>query len=88
MLCEYSTRRMTAECRNEEAEIRHTLKRAEVDSVKILLSRVIEKLYFLRIQEPAVFAGVEEDIEWIQRELIKYRVRCYSYSPGINGGCL
>ena len=37
------------------------------DWVKTVLSRVIEKLYVLWIQEPAVFAGVEEDIEWIQR---------------------
>ena len=49
--------------------------------MKILLSRVIEKLYVLRIPEPAVFTGVEEDIEWIQRELMNARVRCYSYSP-------
>ena len=49
--------------------------------MKIVLSRVIEKLYVLRIQEPAVFVGVEEDIEWIQRELMNARVRCNSYSP-------
>ena len=51
------------------------------DWVKIVLSRVIEKLYVLRIQEPDVFVGVEEDIEWIQRELMNARERFWSYSP-------
>ena len=60
---------MTAEYRNEEAEemrLRNTvlkiIDRDARDSVKIVLSRVIEKLYVLRIQEPAIFVGVEEDI--------------------------
>ena len=49
--------------------------------MRIVLSRVIEKLYVLRIQEPSVFVGVEEDIEWIQRELMKTREKYYCYSP-------
>ena len=36
---------------------------------------------FLRIQEPSVFFGVEEDIEWIQRKLMEAWVEYYSYSP-------
>ena len=48
--------------------------------MKTVLSRVIEKLYVLRIQERAVFVGVEEDIECIQRELIEARVEYWSYS--------
>ena len=81
-----------AEGRNNEEEAEemwHTLDWDKVDWavvydaedwVKIVLSRVIEKLYVLRIQEPAVFAGVEEDIECIQRKLMEARVRHYSYS--------
>ncbi|KAL6342549.1 hypothetical protein AAG906_012402 [Vitis piasezkii] len=79
---------MMAEGRNEEAkEMRHrnsplkmntTINWAEVhdtrDLVKIVLSRVIEKLYVVRIQEPAVLVGVEEDVQWIQRKLMRVRV--------------
>ena len=89
--------RMMAEGRNEEEaeEIRHrnsfhrldwdTIDWVKVDdtgdSVKIVLSRVIEKLYILQIQEPSIFVGVEEDIEWIQRELMNTREKYYCYSP-------
>ncbi|WJZ88184.1 hypothetical protein VitviT2T_007512 [Vitis vinifera] len=58
--------------------------RAEVDDsrdlVKIVLSRVIEKLCVVWIQEPAVFVGVEEEVQWIQRELMHARLK-YSYVP-------
>ncbi|WJZ88183.1 hypothetical protein VitviT2T_007511 [Vitis vinifera] len=61
-----------------------TIDRAEVDDsrdlVKIVLSRVIEKPSVVRIQEPAVFAGVEEEVQWIQRELMHARLT-YSYVP-------
>ena len=50
------------------------------DLVKIVLLRVIEKLYVLRIQEPSVFVGVEQDVEWIQKKMMDARVK-YSYSP-------
>eukprot|EP00261_Vitis_vinifera_P019973 XP_010650658.1 PREDICTED: disease resistance protein RGA2-like [Vitis vinifera] len=83
-----------AEGRNEEAkEMRHrnsplkmndTINWAEVhdtrDLAKIVLSRVIEKLYVVRIQEPAVLVGVEEDVQWIQRKLMRVRVKP-EYSP-------
>ncbi|WJZ88175.1 hypothetical protein VitviT2T_007503 [Vitis vinifera] len=86
--------RMMAEGRNEEAkEMQHrnsplkmndTINWAEVhdtrDLVKIVLSRVIEKLYVVRIQEPAVLVGVEEDVQWIQRKLMRVRVKP-KYSP-------
>ena len=79
---------MTAEYRNEEAEkiqlrnsVLKIIDQDARDSVKIVLSRVIEKLYVLRIQEPAVFVGVEKDIELIQRELMNAWVKYYSYSP-------
>ena len=89
---EEAWRTMTEGRKNKEAakEIWHTLDWDKVDWavvydardwVKIVLSRVIEKLYVLQIQEPAVFVGVEEDMEWIQRELMNARVRYYSYSP-------
>ena len=42
---------------------------------------MIEKLYVLRIQEPSVFVGVEEDIEWIQRDLMNTQEKYYCYSP-------
>ena len=61
-----------------------TIDWAEVDDTrnlaKIVLSRVIEKLYVVRIQEPAVLVGVEEEVQWIQRELMGARVK-YSYAP-------
>ena len=50
------------------------------DWVRIVLSRVIEKLYVFQIQEPSVFVGVEEDIEWIQKKIMNARVEYYSYS--------
>ncbi|KAJ9701579.1 hypothetical protein PVL29_006802 [Vitis rotundifolia] len=50
------------------------------DLVKIVLSRVIEKLCVVWIQEPAVFVGVEEELQWIQRELMDARVKD-SYAP-------
>ena len=91
------TWRMMAEGRNEDEaeEIRHrnsfhsldwdTIDWVKVDDtgdwVRIVLSRVIEKLYVLHIQEPSVFVGVEEDIEWIQRELMKTQEKYYRYSP-------
>ncbi|KAJ9701582.1 hypothetical protein PVL29_006805 [Vitis rotundifolia] len=57
---------------------------AEVDDtedlVKIVLSRIIEKLCVVCIQEPAVFFGVEQEVQWIQRELMDARVK-YSYVP-------
>ena len=85
---------MMAEGRNEEAkEMQHrnsplkmndTINWAEVhdtrDLVKMVLSRVIEKLYVVRIQEPAVLVGVEEDVQWIQRKLMRVRVKP-KYSP-------
>ncbi|XP_059593151.1 putative inactive disease susceptibility protein LOV1 [Vitis vinifera] len=40
------------------------------DSVKIVLSRVIAKLFVVWIQEPAAFVGVEEKVQWIQRDLM------------------
>ncbi|KAJ9701584.1 hypothetical protein PVL29_006807 [Vitis rotundifolia] len=61
-----------------------TIDWAEVDDsrdlVKIVLSRVIEKLCVEWIQEPAVFVGVEEEVQWIQRELMRARLK-YSYVP-------
>ena len=77
-------------CRNFKLNIFRTLdcdtiNWAEVDdaqdSVKIVLSRVIEKLYVLRIQEPDVFVRVEEDIEWIQIELMNTRIKPDQYAP-------
>eukprot|EP00261_Vitis_vinifera_P019972 XP_010650657.2 PREDICTED: probable disease resistance RPP8-like protein 2 [Vitis vinifera] len=63
---------------------RNTIDWAEVDDtedlVKIVLSRIIEKLCVVCIQEPAVFVGVEEEVQWIQRELMDSRVK-YSYAP-------
>ncbi|RVW25358.1 putative disease resistance RPP13-like protein 2 [Vitis vinifera] len=50
------------------------------DLLKIVLSRVIEKLCVVWIQEPAVFVGVEEEVQWIQRELMHARLK-YSYVP-------
>ena len=50
------------------------------DLLKIVLSRVIEKLCVVWIQEPAVFVGVEEEVQWIQRELMHTRLK-YSYVP-------
>ena len=47
---------------------------------KIVLLRVIEKLYVVRIQEPTVLVGVEEDVIWIQRKLMRARVEP-EYSP-------
>ena len=40
------------------------------DSVKIVLSRVIAKLFVVWIQETAAFVGVEEKVQWIQRDLM------------------
>ena len=61
-----------------------TINWAEVDDTrdlaKIVLSRVIEKVYVVRIQEPTVFVGVEEDVQWIQRKLMRARVEP-EYSP-------
>ncbi|XP_034679853.1 probable disease resistance RPP8-like protein 2 [Vitis riparia] len=61
-----------------------TIDWAEVDDskdlLKIVLSRVIEKLCVVWIQEPAVFVGVEEEVQWIQRELMHARLK-YSYVP-------
>ncbi|RVW68107.1 putative disease resistance RPP13-like protein 2 [Vitis vinifera] len=61
-----------------------TIDWAEVDDskdlLKIVLSRVIEKLCVVWIQEPAVFVGVEEEVQWIQRELMHTRLK-YSYVP-------
>ncbi|XP_034686750.1 putative inactive disease susceptibility protein LOV1 [Vitis riparia] len=61
-----------------------TIDRAEVDDsrdlVKLVLPRVIEKLCVVWIQEPAVFVGVEEEVQWIQRELMHARLK-YSYVP-------
>ncbi|XP_034681062.1 probable disease resistance protein At1g58602 [Vitis riparia] len=63
---------------------RNTIDWAEVDDtadlVKIVLSRIIEKLCVVCIQEPAVFFGVEQEVQWIQRELMDARVK-YSYVP-------
>ncbi|KAL6342401.1 hypothetical protein AAG906_009074 [Vitis piasezkii] len=72
---------MMAEGRNEEAkEMRHRNSPYTThDLVKIVLSRVIE-LYVVRIQEPAVLVGVEEDVQWIQRKLMRVRVKP-EYSP-------
>ena len=50
------------------------------DWVRIVLSRVIEKLYVFQIQEPSVFVGVEKDIIWIQKKIMNARVEYYSYS--------
>ena len=89
---EEETWRTVTEGRNNKEEVEeiwHTLDWDKVDWavvsdardwVKTVLSRVIEKLYVLRIQERAVFAEVEEDIECIQRELIEARVEYWSYS--------
>ncbi|KAJ9701550.1 hypothetical protein PVL29_006773 [Vitis rotundifolia] len=61
-----------------------TIDWAEVDDTqdlaKIVLSRVIEKLYVVRIQEPAVLVGVEEEVQWIQKESMGTRIK-YSYAP-------
>ncbi|KAL6347408.1 hypothetical protein AAG906_018618 [Vitis piasezkii] len=61
-----------------------TIDWAEVDDskdlLKIVLSRVIKKLCVVWIQEPAVFVGVEEEVQWIQRELMHTRLK-YSYVP-------
>ena len=95
MLYDYFTRKLRgkAEGRNEETEemrLRNSMLKIfrtldwniiARDTVKIVFSRVIEKLYVLRIQEPSVFFGVEEDIEWIQRKLMEAWVEYYSYSP-------
>ncbi|KAJ9701570.1 hypothetical protein PVL29_006793 [Vitis rotundifolia] len=61
-----------------------TINWAEVDDTrdlaKIVLSRFIEKLYVVRIQEPTVLVGVEDDVIWIQRKLMRARVEP-EYSP-------
>ncbi|RVW69500.1 putative disease resistance RPP13-like protein 2 [Vitis vinifera] len=48
--------------------------------MKIVLLRVIKKLYVVCIQEPTVLVGVEEDVIWIQRKLMRARVEL-EYSP-------
>ena len=78
---EEAWRTMTEGINNEEEAGYWAVVSDARDWVKTVLSRVIEKLYVLRIQEPAVFVGVEEDIECIQRELMNARVKYCSYSP-------
>ncbi|RVW73483.1 hypothetical protein CK203_057937 [Vitis vinifera] len=80
MLHEYSTRkereewRMMAEGRNEEAkEMRHrnsTLKMNDTPDWDTINWA----------EEPTVFVGVEEDVQWIQRKLMRARVEP-EYSP-------
>ena len=38
--------------------------------VELVVSRVMEKLNVVLIQEPVILVGVEEEVQWIQRKLM------------------
>lgn len=61
--------RMFNEGRDEEATMIYKCTRVG----ELALSRVLEKLYVLLIQEPIILVGVEEQVQWIQCKLISAR---------------
>ncbi|XP_059593146.1 toMV resistance protein Tm-2(2)-like isoform X2 [Vitis vinifera] len=66
--------RMFDEGRDEEArEIFRKLKDTQ-GVAELAVSRVMEKLNVVLIQEPGVLVGVEEEVQWIQRKLMRLGV--------------
>ncbi|KAJ9701561.1 hypothetical protein PVL29_006784 [Vitis rotundifolia] len=66
--------RMFQEGRKEEAgEIFRKLENTR-GVAELAVSRVMEKLNVVLIQEPGVLGGVEEEVQWIQRKLMRLGV--------------
>ena len=73
--------RMFREGRNEEAmEILSKLNDTR-GVAELAVSRVMEKLNVVLILEPGVLVGVEKEVQWIQKNLMRLGILfCYDFT--------